>query len=745
MHRTTDLTPARQALLAKWARSGTGGDVEITATALANGSVPLSFVQERQLFLEALDPGTAVNNLAVCLHMHGALDWQLLEQSTNRIIARHETLRTSFDLGLGRPAARIADQVYVQVGVMDLTDAPMGESRQATALQLAEVEARRPFDLRQAPLFRATAFRLAPDDHVLVIVVHHTVADGWSLGVLLGELFTTYRQLALNPDWQPEPLPIQYRDFAAWQREPRRAPLFEQQLGFWRDQLSGELSVLELPVDHPRPARQTFSGATRRLPLPQALTNGLKEFSRQCDATPFMVLMAGYQALLHRYGGQDDVLVGTPTAGRSRPETHPLIGAFINTLVLRTDFSGNPTFRELVGRGRAAALAAYAHQDLPFEQLVAELRPPRDLSRTPIFQALFIMHNSPLPDLAIPGLSVDLIHLDRGAAQFDLTLTVSESPHGLDTAFEYNRDLFEAATIDRFARSYLLLLEAAVAQPDVRVSALPLMTAAERHHLLVTLNDTAREYPRDLGLHQLIEAQARHTPDRIAVTCGGVEFTYRELDRWADRLADELQARGVGAGERVGVCLERSPDLIVALLAVLKAGAAYVPIDPATPADRVRQLLRGAGAIAVFACDAFEPPTGILRLRVTHPTEPSPPAAGSAPTRRRPAVTADQLAYVIFTSGSTGQPKGVLVNHAGLVNLLGSLAQRLELGADDVLLALTSITFDIAALELFLPLCVGARVILTTRDEARDPRRLQRAIAEHGVTVVQATPSLWRL
>jgi len=734
--RAADLSPAKQALLAMWSRTGAGSDAGITPGS-PDASISLSFVQERQLFLELLDPFTAVNNLATCVRIEGPLDLPELERSANRIIARHEVLRTSFDLSQGRAIAALAPALSLKLGVVDL-----GTHRdpEAEALRLAERDARRPFDLSRPPLLRGKAFRVTPELHLLLIVVHHTIADGWSLGVLLRELFLHYRSFTTGPSIELPPLPIQYRDFAAWQRDSLHAPLFERQLGFWKERLGGELPVLDLPIDHPRGTRQTFNGATHRFRVPGRVTTGLKALARRNDATLFMALMAGYQALLHRYCRQDDVLIGTPTAGRTRPETQELIGAFINTLVLRSDLSGDPAFVELLRRVRDVALAAYAHQQLPFEKLVAELRPQRDLSRTPIFQAMFILQNSPLPELEIPGVSARLMTVDRGAAQFDLTLLVSESGDGLDAEFEYNSDLFDSATIEGLADSFQRLLESAVSDPGTHLAALALMSEAERHRLVVELNDTAADYPRTLGVHQLFEAQVERTPEAVALICAGSRLTYRELDRWATRLAATLQARGVGPDVRVGVHLERSPALVAALLAVLKAGGAYVPIDPALPEERVHYLLRDAGAAVMLTEQSLHSGGTVEPIFVDLPVDgtPTPATCGRAGT---PA----NLAYLIYTSGSTGQPKGVLVPHMALVNLLWSMRQLLRLGPGDPLLAVTSVSFDIAALELYLPLIVGGTVVLATREEILDRRRLHAAITTHRVKAMQATPAMWRL
>jgi amino acid adenylation domain-containing protein len=733
MRQAADLSPAKQALLARWARTGVETEAGI-APGSAGEPIPLSFVQERQLFLELLDPLTAVSNLATCLRIEGPLDLPTLERSAHRVMARHETLRTCFDLSQGRAIPVVAPAPPFELELVTLVGWPDGE---VEARRLAERDAGRPFDLSRAPLFRATAFRVAVDVHVLLLVVHHTLADGWSLGVLLRELFFHFRSLTSGAAAELPPLPIQYRDFAAWQHDERHAARFERQLGFWKVRLAGELPVLDLPIDHPRGARQTFAGATHRFRVPGPVAAGLKELGRRNDATLFMALMAGYQALLQRYCRQDDVLVGTPTAGRTRPETQELIGAFINTLVVRTDLSGDPSFRELLGRVREVALAAYANQDLPFERLVAELRPQRDLSRTPIFQAAFILQNSPLPALQIPGLSLQLLTVDRGAAQFDLTLLVSESADGLDAEFEYNRDLLERVTVERLATSFRLLLAGAVAAPDAPLSALLLMDDRERRRLLVELNDTAADYPRTLCLHQLISAQAARTPGAVAVIGEGSELTYRELEDRANGIAALLRSRGVGPDVRVGVYLERSPALVAALLGVHKAGGAYVPLDPTLPAERVNFILRDAGATVVLTEETLHQGGSVDPVIVSAARDSLPPTDSG--------VTPAHLAYLIYTSGSTGQPKGVLVPHRNLVNLLWSMGTLLGLTAETRLLALTSVSFDIAALELFLPLIAGGTVVLASSAEAHDPLRLHAAIATHGIDLMQATPARWRL
>jgi amino acid adenylation domain-containing protein len=698
--------------------------------------VPLSFVQERQLFLELLEPMTAANNLAMGLHLEGRLDLDALRRSADTILERHHVLRTGFTLDVGTPRAAIAASLHVALEVVDIPPLP---NRLQAVHRLATQEAGTPFDLSAPPLLRVRLFRLSETEHVLLLVIHHGIADGWSLGVFLRELFTLYRGGSLPG------LPLQYADYAAAQRRSIDEPRLRKQLAFWKEQLGGELPVLELPIDRPRPPRQTFSGAVHRLRIPPPLTERLRQLGRSRDATLFMTLLAAFKAVLSRMTGQLDVLVGTPVAGRLTPELMDLIGPFINTLVLRTDLSGNPNFNQLLDRVRRVALAAYAHQDLPFERLVAELKPPRDLSRTPVFQVLFVHQNTPWPDVDTLDLTTQRLPVERGAAQFDLTVEVTESAGGLDAMFEYNSDLFDRETIAGLGKAYELLLQDAVADPGRAVSELAVITAEERTNLVTALNRTAAPYPRDHRVEQLFAAQVRRVPARAAVECDGDVVSYEALDAWSNRIAHDLREAGVGPGVVAAVLLDRSAELVAALLAVLKAGGAYLPIDPDCPADRLDFIVRDAGArllltttsgslggIARFSSLARPDSAEIRRWLQAGP----PPLDGAG---------AENLAYLIYTSGSTGRPKGVEVEHGSLVNLLCSLGSIVDLEEGQALVAVTSIGFDIAALEVFLPLIRGATVIMATRAVTRDGQALAAALAEPRVRAMQATPATWEM
>jgi amino acid adenylation domain-containing protein len=563
--------------------------------------------------------------------------------------------------------------------------------------------------------------------------------------MFLRELSAFYEAHAAGRTPELPDLPIQYADYAVWQRQWLQGSVLSEQLAYWKSALEGAPPVLELPTDHPRGAVQTFRGGRHRMLLPAGLARELSALGRAEHATLFMTLLAAFSLLLSRYAGEEDVVVGTPIAGRNRLETEELIGLFINTLVLRSDLSGDPSFRELLHRVREAALGAYAHQDLPFEKLVEELQPERSLSHAPVFQVMFMLQNAPREKRMLAGLEATTLRLERGTARFDLSLQVTEEPEGLACAFVFNADLFEARTIERFGRRLRRLLEAAVESPDSRISRLSFADEPEELRLLAEWNATDRPVP-DECVHRLIEAQARRTPGRVALEGAGETWTYADLDGRAERLARRLRSRGVRPGAVVAVCLERSPRLVAALLAVLKAGGAYLPLDPSHPARRHRQVLEDSGsgllltARGLPAADAAGAVPVLFFEDPEAPEDLGPPAADAASS-----PSPSDLAYVIYTSGSTGRPKGVEVEHGSVVNLLAAMAREPGIGEDDVLLAVTTVSFDIAALELFLPLTVGARVVVASEETAADPARLAAEIAASGATVMQATPATWRM
>jgi amino acid adenylation domain-containing protein len=708
------------------------------------GSLSLSFAQQRLWFLDRFEPGSPFYNIPAAARLTGELDVVALYRSLVEIVRRHETLRTTFHEVEGQPVQVIAPDLPVALSALDLSDLPTVE-RGAEVLRLARAEAQRPFDLSHGPLLRITLMKLAPGEHVVLLVMHHIVSDGWSMGVFYRELAALYQGFTTGKSAPLPALPVQYADYAEWQRDRLPGETLEKQLAYWKERLAGAPAALELPTDRPRPPVQTVRGATEPLLISKDLLARVKALCQSTGSTPFMVLLAAFQAVLSRYSGQEDFCIGTPIAGRTRPELEGLIGFFVNTLVLRTDLSGDPTFRELLARVRETALGAYAHQDLPFEMLVEALQPQRDLSRTPLFQVMFALQNTPLPSVDLPGLRFSPIEADSGTAKFDLSLFLAETEQGLAGNLEYNTDLFEAATVRRLLGHFQHLLDAAITDPAQRLSELPLLTQTERLQILGEWNATQTRCPKAQTVHRLFEFQAEQTPYAVALVFEGEDLTYRELNAKANRLAHSLRDLGVGPEVPVGICLERSVNMVVALLAVLKAGGAYIPLDPAYPSERLAFMLSDAGASLVLTQESL-----VARLS-GHEAVPicldtdAQVIAQQSEENPFPMTGAEHLAYVIYTSGSTGRPKGVEITHASVVNFLTSMRRRPGLNNRDTLLAVTTLSFDIAALEILLPLSVGARVEIVRREVAQDGVRLAEKLAVSGATVMQATPATWRL
>jgi amino acid adenylation domain-containing protein len=743
--RIANLAPEKRALLEQRLKERRASANTEQAFPRRDTSVPpLSFAQQRLWFLDQFKPNSPLYNVPEpAVRIRGGLNVAAVQQALDAIVARHEALRTTFTTVNGNPVQVINEHRQVKLEVIDLSTWPEAE-REAETHRVLDSEAQHPFNLSRDPMLRAALLRLGKEEHVLLLVMHHIAADYWSTGVLFREFAAFYTSFAMGWALSLPELPIQYADYAIWHRQWLQGARLETQLAYWKQQLAGAPPVLELPTDRPRPLAQTYRGARQALELSPALTRALKALSLQERITLFMTLLAAFQTLLHRYTGQDDIVVGSTIAGRNRPELEGLIGFFVNTLALRADLSGNPTFRELLGRVHEVALGAYAHQELPFEQLVEELQPTRSLSYEPLFQVMFEFQNFPRA-LELPGLELSPLDVHTGTAKFDVSLELRQRAEDICGWFEYNTDLFEAATMARLAGHFQSLLEGIVAHPEQRLSDLPLLTPAERQQLLVAWNATAADYPQDQYLQQLFEAQAARTPDAVAVVCEDQQLTYRELNRRANQLAHYLRGHGVGPEVLVGICMERSLELVVGLLGILKAGGAYVPLDPAYPPARLAFMLDDSQAPVLLTHQCLLAGLPAHQAQVVcldadwgaiaqEPEEN--PARGTA---------ADPLAYVIYTSGSTGQPKGVQIPHRAVVNFLESMRQQPGLREHDVLLAVTTLSFDIAALEVFLPLIVGARVVLASRAVATDGRQLLQTLADSQATVMQATPATWRL
>ncbi len=701
---------------------------------------PLSFAQQRLWFLDQLTPGSPVYNIPAAVRLKGRLDVQALERCFDEIVRRHEILRTTFTIVDGNPAQIVGKHRPIKLALVDLSKMPPDE-REAQVSQLAAEESQRPFDLTSGPLLRVTLFRLSAEDHVLLLVIHHIISDGWSTGVLIREVAALYQSFSRG---RPSPLgelPIQYADFAKWQREHLQGERLEALLDYWRWRLNDCPSVLELPADRPRPAVASFRGAHQSVTLSGKLSDAIKALSQREKATPFMALLAALQTLLYRYTGQEDICIGTPIAGRNRVETEGLIGFFVNTLVIRADLGGDPSFREMLGRARESALGAFAHQELPFETLVEKLQPERSMSHTPFFQVAFAYQNAVTEALELPGLTLSRVGLKHLTTKFDLTVAATETPDGLNLLVEYNTDLFNDDTIARLLGHYQTLLEGVAADPDQRISDLPLLTEAERYRLLSEWNNTASEYPRDKCVHELFEAQVARRPDAIA-SVFEEHLTYRELNRRANQLAAYLKRLGVGPETPVGFCLERSAEMIVGILGILKAGGTYVPLDPAYPRERLAFMLEDTRTPVILVQQRLiehlpEHQACVVRIDadwelIAQESEANPATC----------VTAEHLAYVMYTSGSTGKPKGIGIRRRA-INRLVFNTNYIEITPDDRMALASNSAFDAATFELWGALLNGARLVGISRDVALSPRDLAEEIRAQGVSVMFLTTALF--
>jgi len=704
-------------------------------------SIPLSFAQARLWFLDQFQPNSSFYNIPLALRLSGHINIAALQSSIKEIIQRHEALRTNFAIVEGQPVQVIASTLTFQLQVVNLSH--LSESqREIEAKRLATVEANRPFNLEQEPLLRGVVLQLGETEYLLLLTMHHIISDGWSLGVLVRELTELYKAFCTGkPPVLPE-LPVQYADFAVWQRQWLTGEILETQLHYWKEQLKNAPNLLELPTDRARPVVQTFQGGYYRAVLPQELSAELATLGKRAGVTLFMTLFAAFQTLLYRYSGQDDIVVGTPVAGRNRRELEGLIGFFVNTLVLRTDLGGNPSFEQLLGTVKEVALQAYAHQDLPFEQLVEALQPERSLSYTPLFQVMFSLDDALVPAVELPELSVSSYPVEIGTAKFDLGLSMENTASGLIGVWEYNTDLFDETTIARMAGHYQTLLEAIAANPQQPISELPLLTPAERQQLLVEWNNTEAEYPQDKCIHQLFEQQVELSPDAVAVVFEGEQLTYRELNTRANQLAHYLQSLGVGPEVLVGLCVERSLDTIVGILGVLKAGGAYVPLDPTYPLERLAFMIEDSSvSVLLTQTQLVEllPPHSARVVCLDGDIEKIAFHSSENPSS---AVTPDNLAYVIYTSGSTGKPKGVLLAHQGLCNLATAQIQLFDVQPNSRVLQFASFSFDVATSDVVIALTSGATLYLATKDSILPGTGLIELLRDKAITHVELPMSV---
>ncbi len=707
--------------------------------------LPLSFAQQRLWLLEQLEGATSTYTIPAALRLKGKLKTDVLQRSLQELVRRHESLRTTFESVDGVPRQKIHEDSSLRIAEIDLRHLAGGRQAAETKAFIAD-ETRRPFDLVTGPLLRVALVVLAEDEQVLVVTMHHIVSDGWSAAIVVRELTSLYQAYANGEPSRLAELPIQYADFAAWQRRALSGDNLESQIDYWRQQLAGAPALLELPADRPRPPAQTYRGRTHFFELDQRLTEKLEAVSRQNATTLFMTLHAAFATLLNRYTGQDDVVIGSSIANRNRIETESLIGFFVNMLVLRTDLSGNPTFCDLLQRVRDVDLAAFDHQDVPFEKLVEELQPQRNLGHTPFFQVNLTFQNMPTEVLDLSELTVDWMELESTNSRFDFTVLIYPGDERLKGVVEYRTDLFDAATVERMIDNFQVLLEAVAADPQQGICQLPILTERERHQLVVQWNDTNAEYSGHLCIHQLFEAQAEVDPEAVAVVFENRHVTYGELNLRANQLAHRLIAAGVGPDVLVGICAERSLEMIVGLLGILKAGGAYVPLDPDYPADRLAYMLENAKASVLLTqsqlADRLPPHDGeVICLDTDWQEIAQYDGRNLTDADRRAPLTSDNLAYIIYTSGSTGRPKGVVLRHRPVVNLIEWVNRTFHVGRNDRVLFVTSVCFDLSVYDIFGLLAAGGSIHIATRDDLRDPARLVSLLCDQHITFWDSAPA----
>jgi amino acid adenylation domain-containing protein len=709
---------------------------------------PASFAQKRLWFLSQLEPDSASYNTALAVRLQGALNREATVLSLNEIVRRHEVLRTTFDEVDGEVVQVIAENRPMDLPVVDFSmESPSG--RETSAAEAARADANRPFDLRTGPLIRVRLLKLAPREHLLVLTLHHIVCDGWSSQILAREFVALYEAFDAGLPSPLPPLPIQYADYAVWQRGWLKGPVIEERLAYWKEQLKGKLPVLDLPSDRPRQVIQSDRGARFPFSVSRDLVDRLHTLSRTQGATLFMTLLAAFQVLLMRYSGLDDFCLGTPVANRPKRETETLIGFFANTLVLRANLSGNPTFTDLLARVQETVLGAQAHQDLPFEQLVDALQTVRALSHTPLFQVMFALQTSLARSLAITSLEVRAMELDAGGAKFDLSLDMTEDETGLDCAFEYNQDLFDQVTVARMASHLKRLLEGIVDNPQDRLHELPMLTEKERRKILTEWNDTAAGTTEG-QVARLFEEQVARSPQAVAVSCGEEALSYRDLNDRADRIARALSIAGVGCESIVAVLGERSINYVALMIALWKRGGVYLPLDPGHPPSRWTSILETSQASMVLTTEAWASRTNDAIARLPEAGRPgiltveACLSENQAPSGGGMAWPSSKLAYVIYTSGSTGIPKGAMVTEGGLINHLRSKVSMLRLGPSDVVAQTASQGFDISVWQLTAALLCGARTLIVPDETARDPEQLLRYADTQEVTVLETVPALLR-
>ena len=709
------------------------------------GPTELSFSQQRLWFLDKIEMVNTTYLVPLAVRIEGNLRVSALRQALDKLVARHESLRTTFPDVEGLPVQRVEDPGPAAVTIENIEDDNPG-----LLDELMNQEMHRGFDLVHGPLFRAVIYRLSDDAHVLLLLQHHIIQDAWSLNLMMRELGSFYSAIVDDRTAALPELTLSYRDYTRWIREQMQGATLEHQLDYWRSHLEGAPHALDLATDRPRPAMESHAGAIHSFSIPRAISDGLPNLTQQTGTTLFMALAAALDVMLWRYTGQEDLLVGVPIANRDRKDVEGLIGLFVNTLVIRSDLSGNPTVSELLTRVRKRSVDAFSHQELPVEVLVEHIQPTRDLSRNPMFQVMLVLETkSHQPTLELPGLSVTPVHVDRGGTHIDWTLYVEESEDGLCGHIEYATDFFDESTIARMARHLQTILQEMIANPEHRIADISLVTPDERNLLLEDWNATEHEFARDACLHDVLENQAAQSADKLAVTSGGLSLNYSELQQRANQFARTLRDRGIQRGQHVGICVERGVDMLAIVIGTLKAGAAYIPLDPSFPRERLQFMAEDAELALLVSTNSLAQHFDLPRERLLLLDEDASliEAQSHEPLTPDAALDAqpEDAAYLIYTSGSTGKPKGVVVPHRAVVNFLSSMAREPGLTTDDILVAVTTLSFDIAVLELYLPLMVGATVVIASHEEAVDGTALIGLLETHGATVMQATPVTWRL
>jgi amino acid adenylation domain-containing protein len=705
--------------------------------------IPLSFSQQRLWFLNQFEPGNPAYNIPFAVRLSGALNVVMLEQSLNEVIRRHEALRTTFATVDGCPVQIIAPVSTATLPVVDIRE--LSESEQEILIPcLTTEEAQHSFDLTRGPLVRATLLRLREEEHVLSLNIHHIVSDGWSTGILIRELAMLYRAFSTGKPSPLPALPIQYADFALWQQQWMQSEVLESHLSYWKQQLGGSLPVLELPTDRPRPLIRTSVGVIERFKVDKELTNKLRALGWQEGASLYMIMLAVLQTLLYRYTGQEDISVGTYIANRNRAEVEDLIGFFVNTLVMRTDLSGAPTFRELLGRVREVTLGAYTHQDVPIEKLLEQLQPERNLSYTPLFQVMLVLQNTPMHTIELPGLTIESLKVEGNIhAHFDLSLWLNEVDEGLVGSMEYNTDLFNSSTIIRMLAHFQTLLESVVANPEQRLSDLPILTGAERNQLLFEWNDTKTDYLQEQCIYELFEVQAERTPDAVAVVWEDQQLTYRELNCRANQLAHHLQGLGIRPEVLVGICVKRSLEMVVGLLGILKAGGAYVPLDPAYPKERLIFMLEDSQVSVLLTQEKLVAELPEHRAHLVCLDTDWPIISQESEENPASGVKPKNLAYVIYTSGSTGKPKGVMIEHHSLANFTQTAIVEYGLNPHDRVLQFASISFDAAAEEIYPCLTCGGMLVLRSDEMLSSVPAFLQKCQDLDLTVLDLPTAYW--